>query len=163
MIAAEPVVLDTVVLSNFAASRSVEVLTSLLPRPVTVPEVRRELKRGVAEGYAFTSRALEPLGSSVTIVEPPSESVQRFEQNVDAGEAAVLAVADDQNGIAASDDRPARTLADEAGIPVTGSIGILLHAIETDELTVTTADAWIERWIEVTGYYSPVDSIEELL
>lgn len=163
MNAAVPVVLDTVVLSNFAASGSLDLLSSILHRPCTVPDVRRELERGAGEGYEFTRRALDAIDDGISLVEPPDVATSRFREELDAGEAAVLALAADRDGIAATDDRAARTLARETGITVTGSVGILVHAVERGALTPATADAWIDRWIDVTGYYSPVESIEELL
>lgn len=158
-----PAVLDTVVLSNYAASDSIETLEAVLDRPVTVPAVRRELQRGSEEGYQFTRRALDELERSIPVVEPDEGLAVRFGQDLDSGEAGVLAAAIHRGGTAATDDRPARRLARAQDVPVTGSIGVLVHAIQAGELSSRTADQWIDRWVEVAGYYSPVDSIEELL
>lgn len=158
-----PVVLDTVVLSNFAASDSLDLLDAVLGRPVTVPAVRRELHRGSQEGYQFADRAVAVVGDEIPVVRPPERLAARFRRDVDSGEAGALAVAIDRNGTVATDDRAARKAGREEGVPVSGSIGILAYAVETGELSAGTADQWIGRWVDVAGYYAPVDSIEELL
>lgn len=157
------VVFDTVVLSNFAASGTIDRLANWFEAPQTVPAVRSELRRGRDEGYQFTIRALDALDDEIPVVEPPVDIADTYGTFVDSGEASVLALAKSRGGIAATDDRAARQLAREREISVTGSVGILADAIERDRLDSETADRWLRTWQSATGYYSPVDSVDELL
>jgi hypothetical protein len=50
---AQPVVLDTTVISNFAASGSLDTLFQTLERPVVVSTVQNELSRGASYGHEF--------------------------------------------------------------------------------------------------------------
>jgi predicted nucleic acid-binding protein len=163
MSAEEPVVFDTVVLSNFAASASIDWLCSRFSTPRTVDAVERELRRGQAEGYTFVERAIDALGADLIVVETDEATVERFSECVDTGEAEAIAAATHLNGIVATDDRAARELARESEISFTGSVGILANGVHRGELDVETADRWLSEWIRVTGYYSPIKTVEELL
>lgn len=158
-----PVVFDTVVLSNFAASESIDWLCSQFSAPRTVNAVERELRRGRTEGYTFVERAIDALEAEITVLEADETIVERFSEHVDTGEAEALAAALQSNGIIATDDMAARELAREHDIQTTGSVGILADGVQRNELDSETADRWLSTWIQVTGYYSPIDSIEELL
>jgi predicted nucleic acid-binding protein len=83
--------------------------------------------------------------------------------SVDYGEAYALSAASVEDGTLATDDLAAREIADERGIPVTGSIGLLIRLVRRDAFTVDEADAVLERWIEASRYFSPVESVRELL
>lgn len=186
------VVLDATVLSNFAYTHSMDFLVEVFERLYTAREVVSELEQGVEDGYGFLERALAQLPpkmvSSATAdceISAPKLTASfvekispRLRKELDAGEAHALAVALDestwkrhahiggQDGysvVFASDDGDARTLARELDVQVTGSIGILVHGIQEDMLSVETADEWLRAWVEDIGYYSPVDSVEEVL
>jgi hypothetical protein len=58
---------------------------------------------------------------------------------------------------------PARALAADYDIALTGSIGLLVRGVVLEELTVETADAWLTTWIEERNYYAPVDSVTAAL
>ncbi|MFB6219936.1 MAG: hypothetical protein ABEH90_00735 [Halolamina sp.] len=81
---------------------------------------------------------------------------------VDPGEAAVLVLAYEHDGVAATDDGDAREVAGSLDIDSTGSLGVLAKAVHADVIDVETADEWLAEWIEY-GYYSPVKSVSELL
>lgn len=65
-----PIVFDTVVLSNFAASESIDWLCSRFCTPRTVAAVERELRRGQAEGYTFVEHAIDRLGEEIILSKP---------------------------------------------------------------------------------------------
>lgn len=88
---------------------------------------------------------------------------ERVRRKLDRGEAAALLGAVERNGSLASDDLAARNLASEHGVAVTGSVGILALGIEHGDLSIETADRWLDTWQEQRGYYAPVDSIETVL
>lgn len=159
-----PVVFDTVVLSNFAMSDSVEWLADRFERPWTVPAVEDELRRGRAEGYGFLGRLDDLLGGSIGIVKPDMGAVdERIHAGLDGGETDALIVAMQHEGLLALDDGAARDRAREYGVPVTGSIGILADGVRRNELALETAEEWLETWVIDNGYYSSVKSVAKLL
>jgi predicted nucleic acid-binding protein len=84
-------------------------------------------------------------------------------KRLDAGETHALAVARSLGGTIVTDDDPARRRAGTLGVELTGSLGILVRAIEQDRLTVDGADEKLARWINKGGYHSPVASITDIL
>lgn len=165
----QPVVLDTTVLSNFAASRASNWLFDFIERPAVAPAVRQELERGQAEGHAFLADAIDCIRDLPPVPDAnPTESgdrtlAPRIRDSLDSGEAESLYLARERGGTLATDDLAARRLASEAGIPVTGSIGLLVVGIRRGELDVATADDWLEAWRTERGYYSPVGSLDEAI
>lgn len=74
---AEATVLDTSVLSNFAHVDRIE-LVSTLPRIVTVPAVRDELRDGV-DTHTYLERALTALDDEIPVaaMESKSENLEK--------------------------------------------------------------------------------------
>lgn len=166
---AQPVVLDTTVLSNFASSGSIDWLIELLERPAATPAVRDELERGRSHGHTFLDTAIDPLGDKLSLLDVDGEDEGVLEENsairdeLDPGEAESLLVAIRHGGTLATDDLAARRLASDHGVGVTGSVGLLVLGIEQDALDVTIADQWLETWRTKRGYYAPVESIEDII
>lgn len=161
-----PVVLDTTVVSNFAASDSLGSLLRAANRPIVVPSVQLELEDGLEHGHEFLEPAVDVLRSQdeVIVVDPDDVPVHdELMRRVDPGEAASLAVARDRDGTLATDDAAARQLAKEQDVAVTGSIGLLLRCITTGELDVEVADRCLDVWVDRRNYYSPIDTVRELL
>jgi predicted nucleic acid-binding protein len=164
----QPVVLDATVLSNYASTDSVTWLTTTLAHPQTVPAVRTELDRGREVGYAYLEHALDALESGrIGIAETAPEQLQQdyptVQTRLDLGEAEALVAAQTAGGTLVTDDGPARTLATEYDIALTGSIGLLVRGVVLGELTIETADEWLTTWIEERNYYAPVDSVTAAL
>lgn len=157
-----PSVLDATILSNVAYVDRVDVL-EVLPRICTVPEVRRELEAG-AEAYPYLERALAELGDAIPVVDP-SERVETLaaerETQLDAGEAEAFSVAAVHDGTLMTDDGPARTLARDEDVPVTGSIGVLIRAVEENRVSLETADRWLTVWIDETDYRAPSSELAD--
>jgi predicted nucleic acid-binding protein len=85
-----------------------------------------------------------------------------YRKVVDAGEADCLAVAVARNGRFLSDDMAARRLAQAEGIAVSGTLGVLLHLIEQQQLTLAAADALLAQ-MRQAGYRAPVSTLRQLL
>ena len=66
---AEPVVLDTTVLSNFASSSLIPDLLAILTTPATVPAVREALQDGTNCGNEFLEMALEHVGEVIPVIQ----------------------------------------------------------------------------------------------
>lgn len=158
-----PAVLDATVLSNFASTDALWVLPAVLPRPQTVPAVQTELEHGIAEGYTFLKRADAALDEEIPVVDLPTPVPEEIATALDPGEAEAIHVAQSGGGTLVSDNRDARTLAETEELPVTGSLGVLVRGIKQDELDVETADSWLKHWQQEHEYYSPVESVSELL
>ena len=164
----QPVVLDATVLSNYASTDSVTWLTTTLDALQTVPAVRGELEQGREVGYAYLEHALDVLESGrIGIAETAPEQLQQnyreVQTRLDPGEAEALVAAHTADGTLVTDDGPARALATEYNIALTGSIGLLVRGVVLEELTVETADEWLTTWIEERNYYAPVDSVAAAL
>ena len=153
-----PVVLDATVLSNFAYTDDLSLLDALPARVVTVETVISELRAGVEDGYEFLERAT----SAIDVVDVESE-FSDLPTDLDPGETHALHVAREHDGTLATDDLAARGAARTLGMPLTGSVGILVRLVLRDDLTVDEADATLSRWINEVQYHSPVESIREVL
>lgn len=159
-----PSVLNTTVPSNYAFIDEIELL-EVLPRVCAVPAVRQELSDGKAD-HPYLQTALEAMGDAIPVVDIDAKCADltaRFETRLDTGEAEALAVAVQFDGILVTDDGPARSFAAEHDVPVTGSIGILIRAIEQDRIEASTADAWLKEWIDKADYRAPSRDISDYL
>lgn len=153
---AGPTVLDTTVLSNFAFIGRTDLLAAL-PRVCTVPEVRRELRTGV-DSYPYLQQALDHLDDTIPVVELDDRVVElilELEFRLDPGEAQALAVASFHGGTLVSDDRAARESARSLDVFVTGSIGVLVTAVEDGRIAESDAERWLKQWIKETAYRAP--------
>lgn len=164
------VVLDTTVLSNYAVSDSVSWLVDTVPTLRTVSAVHDELVRGVDAGYDQLSPAVDALDAGRIPIEEGvgsalRESYPTIRRQLDRGEAeaVVAAIERDETGVLATDDGIARTVARERDVDVTGSVGLLVRGILDGDLSVPSADAWLERWRTDGNYRAPVDSVREAL
>lgn len=149
-------VLNITVFSNFAQVDHVELLRDL-PRLVTVTAVQRELEDGV-ETHLYIEHALAVLDDGIPVISPSSAAEQLEEElleKLDPGEAQALAVAEVADGTVITDDGDARATANQRGIRVTGSIGLLVRFVEDDYITAATADEYLKRWIDDAGFRSP--------
>ena len=157
-------VLNTTVLSNFAQVDHVELLLDL-PRLVTVTAVQRELEDG-AETHLYIEHALAVLDDGIPVISP-SSSAEHLEEELleklDPGEAQALAVAEAADGTVVTDDGDARVTANQRGVGLTGSIGLLVRFVEDDYITAATADEYLKRWIDEAGFRSPARDFDAFL
>lgn len=157
-------VLNTTVLSNFAQVDHVELLLDL-PRLVTVNAVQRELEDG-AETHLYIEHALAVLDDGIPVISPSSSAEQLEEEllgKLDPGEAQALAVAEAADGTVVTDDGDARVTANQRGVGLTGSIGLLVRFVEDDYITAATADEYLKRWIDEAGFRSPARDFDAFL
>lgn len=108
----EPIVLDTTVLSNFASTDGLTLLTAVLESPVVVPAVRDELEGGKDAGHGYLDSAVDTLNDGFPMRPLPSdENFQSIRDRLGTGEAASLRAAINHGGTLATDDLAARKLA----------------------------------------------------
>lgn len=161
-------VLDATVLSNFARTESIDWLTATFGTLRTVPAVRAELDQGVEAGYEYLARAVSAIDEgSIPLLDIDDATVaERYptvRDRLDRGEAAALVAVLTDGGTLVTDDGTARTVGQDRGVPVTGSIGLLVRGIREDAVSIETADTWLQTWIQQEDYYAPVGSVTDAL
>lgn len=120
-------------------------------------EVIEEYQAGVKGGRlpAFTWETVRIL--------KPSREEQAFEQTLPQllgrGERTSLAIAFSRRAAIATDDALARKVARDLGISITGTIGILLRAVQREILSDSQAQWALDEMI-AAGYYSPVSKLD---
>ena len=161
-IPANPSVLNTTVLSNFAYVDQLWVVAGL-SGICAVPVVRKELKHGV-DDHPYLQSALDVLVDEIPVA-TVSDTVANREaivgEHLDPGEAQAFALADAHDGRLLTDDGDARSFAKDQGVTVIGSVGVLLAAIDAGKIDEATADEWLSTWIDEIGYYVPYRTISE--
>jgi predicted nucleic acid-binding protein len=161
-IPANPSVLNTTVLSNFAYIDQLWVVADL-SGICTVPVVREELEHGV-DDHPYLQSALDTLDDEIPVA-PISDTVANREAvvsgHLDPGEAQAFALADAEDGRLLTDDGDARSFAKDQGVTVVGSVGVLLAAIDAGKIDESTADEWLSTWVDEIGYYVPYRTISE--
>jgi len=129
-----------------------------------VPSVREGIERGERAGYEYLGVAVDALGESLPIREVPSDADDsEICDRLDAGDAESILGVLAHGGTVATDDLAARRVAKSRGVPVTGSVGLLVPGVERGAIASETADDWLDGWREHRGYYAPVESVKELL
>ena len=140
-IPANPSVLNTTVLSNFAYIGQLWVVAGL-SGICAVPVVREELENGV-DDHPYLQPALDILNDEIPVA-TISDTVANREAvvsgHLDPGEAQAFALADAHDGRLFTDDGDARSFAKDQGVTVVGSVGVLLAAIDAGKIDEVTAD-----------------------
>jgi predicted nucleic acid-binding protein len=153
------ILLDTTVLSNLARIGRLDLLRLALPDAVTTPQVLAELEKGRQSGYLPAGPGEWPPAVQLS---PPEESrLAGMRSILGDGEASCLAVLLERDGALFSDDLDARRSAHRQGIPVSGTLGVLVLLVEQGHLSLGQADECL-RQIIALGYRSPVPSLAAL-
>ena len=135
------------------------------------PQVGDELRKGVNAGYSYLEAVLQQLETVgpegwFRIPVPQSATEHRlrseFDQSLDPGEASCLALAISRGLTFVTDDLAARRLAEARGVPLTGTLGILIELVRQGALPLEEANAMLSAMIE-RRYRSPVDGLDELV
>lgn len=159
----QPVFLDATVCSNFASTDGMDLLAEVLESPAVTPVVCSEIEAGLEAGHDYLHNAVAAFDDTLPIRGTSIDGDHAIRSRLDAGEAATLLAAVQSNGSIATDDLAARQAATERDVQVTGSIGLLVLAVDCDRLGLEIADEWLRQWQEKRGYYAPVDSIRDVL
>ncbi|OYR81785.1 hypothetical protein DJ84_12105 [Halorubrum ezzemoulense] len=67
------------------------------------------------------------------------------------------------DGTIVTDDGDAREIASRRDVAVTGSIGVLIRAVESGDLDAEIADTHFKRWIDEAGFRSPAREFDAFL
>ena len=157
---------DTVTLSNFTLAGRFDILVERYAgRMATTTTVLDEVVRGIAEGYPLQDVLSATEDGTLEVLQLTPGERRRYQElltRLGPGEASLVAVAASRSGTIATDDRVARESCSAGGVSVTGTIGILLAATRDHQITAAEADQALLRMME-SGFYSPVNSISQLL
>lgn len=154
------VVVNNTVLSNLAQIRRPDFLQTLFGDEIVAPsQVLNEL----AEGERLRRIPVCDWSSLkvVALTQEEQTRATRFNETVDAGEAACLALAQTHGLTFLTDDRDARRLAQFAHVSISGTVGILQLLIDEGHLDLATADQLLAEMIR-KGYRSPIKSLKQL-
>lgn len=165
------VIVNTTIISNFAAVGRLDVLRNLLGQLFITNEVYAEIQDGLAEGYAFYAGIelhMSPFTANgwLHLTSLQDDEEFRMLNNMPAGlhrrEASCLAVAVRRGMAFLTDDARARAAAHGLHIAVSGTLGVLVSAVKQILLTLETADSLLNQMIQA-GYRSPHVTLVELL
>lgn len=153
--------LDNTVLTNFSLVNREDLVLNLWGhRCATTTAVLNEYQVGV-EGRKLPSDKWENL-SRIELVPEELEFAKNLSPSLGAGESSCIVAAIHRNGILVSDDADARREAKKYGLPVTGSIGILVLNVRQANLTLEQGNIILKEW-NALGYYAPVTKLDDLI
>jgi predicted nucleic acid-binding protein len=153
------VIVDTTVISNFLLISRMDILREVAGKFLTTEMVMEEIN-------VCTVRDILPpveLGMFEIINLTDYEKIlfSRLNKRFGKGEASCLAVCSSRGLRILTDDLDARRCAQRMGIPVSGTIGVLVYAAGKDMIPRQEADDLLSGMI-AKGFYSPVKRLEEL-
>ena len=163
-------ILDTTVLSNFAAAGIMELLPKVYGQTTcTTAEVLNELKQGVKRGYSHLEAAVNAVEGpkcwvKLTVLQSVDEQElsREFGEFLDPGESSCLVFAVSRDMVLATDDIAARRLATRRKVSLTGTLGLLVEMVRQEVMTLERANEVLVRMIE-QGYRSPCERLDELI
>lgn len=162
---------NTTVLSNFAATQALDLLRDTAG-PLYLPnEVYDEIAAGQMAGYAFydgIERMIVPLDRRgwlhlIAMTDEELALATTLPGYLHRGEVACLCIARQRGWGFLTDDRAARRQAQQWKIPISGTLGVLVLTVQDARLTVHEANALLMAMIVKAHYRSPVSDIGDLL
>lgn len=160
------VIFDTVVISNFAKAGQLELLRKMYPATACCSGfVVAEVLRGQRLGHSDLELLAQLLADGWPRQEDLSTPAERqlyarISVSLGDGESSCLALASERGYVFACDDRLARSEAVRLGIPLTGTVGILIKAVRIGFIDLKKANAVLKRMI-AAGFYAPVKRITQ--
>lgn len=161
------IVIDICVISNFALAGALGILEGLYRNKAYIIDiVSIEILRGIQSGH----NRLEAIPKAVQAgwlketglkLGKERELFETLSVSLGLGEASSIAVAKSRGFVFASDDRMARAEAARLGVPLTGTLGILVKAVRAGVCDLEAADGYLGKMIE-SGFFSPVRSVREI-
>ena len=158
---------DAVVLSNFAVADALEVLRHRYAGRGVVPvEVWDETAAGVARGLNALQRVDDLIAtkafSIVSLTASERARYRELRNSLGSGEAACIALSQGRGATVVTDDRRARVACRAAGLPFTGTVGILATSVRDGALTIARGEELLRK-MRTDGFYSPVARLADLL
>ena len=155
-------IVDNTVLTNFALAQQSEFLKVVGDGELfTAQEVLSEFQEGENR-----SIVLKQDWNWIQVLEIESEEERitftRANQRLGKGEAACLSLAIHRQFKILTDDLDARRYAQRRGIPVSGTIGVLVLAVKKKLILLEEGNTILQLMLQY-GYYSPYLRLDELI
>lgn len=160
------VIFDTMVISNFTKAGQLELLRNIYPATACCSGfVVAEVLRGLRQGHSDLDQLVQLLADGwprQDDLSTPAERRQyaRISVSLGDGESSCLALAAERGYVFACDDRLARSEAVRLGIPLTGTIGILIKAVRIGLIDLKKANTVLKRMV-AAGFYAPVKRVTQ--
>jgi len=156
------ILLNTTILSNFALVSKLALLRDVLGdlSPATTSQVMAEFKQGIKKSF-FPEADMSWI-KVVKLSRQEAQLLKRYNEFLGKGEASCLAVAKERGVPLATDDAKTRSTAQRLGVTITGTLGILLQAVQQRLIPLDEGNQILAAMRE-QGYFSPVTSLKELL
>lgn len=158
----EVVLADNTVLSNFALIRREDILANLFKDTLfTTGEVLEALKRG-EQRHVLPERDWQWIKVLKTESSREKFLFRLFGESLGKGESSCLSIAISRDLKVLTDDKDARKLAQRSGVPVSGTIGVLVETVREGLLSIEEGNAMLSEMIE-RGYFSPFDILDGII
>ncbi|MEM2984299.1 MAG: DUF3368 domain-containing protein [Candidatus Freyarchaeota archaeon] len=154
------VIADATVISNYVLIKRLDLLQKVVANLCTTREVFEELRFGVERGIFPAS----DLGQ-IEVLEMNSEERKVFSKLADTlgrGESSCIAIALTRGFKMLTDDLDARKYAQRFGVPVSGTIGVLVLAVNGKIISKEQGNRLLSEMIRM-GFYSSIESLDEIL
>lgn len=148
---------DTTVISNFALINRFDVLKNTI-KVCTTEEVVEELRICAEKGIFKFDFDIE----IISMNDEERMTFFRLTEKFGRGEASCLAIGMHRKVSILTDDFDARKFAQRTGVPVSGTIGVLVNAIERRIISKGEGNELLHRMIK-KGFYSPFETLDRLL
>jgi len=153
------VLIDNTVLSNFVKVRRLNLLKKAFDLIYITEQVLEEFRLGVER------EVLPEVSIDFDVLRLGDEEMELYNAlrtKLGKGEASCLAIAKYRNMKVLTDDLDARKTANILGVPVSGTIGVLVRCVEKGIATKDEADKILREMIE-RGFYSPISDLDEII
>jgi len=165
-------IVDTTVLSNFAAAQRLDLLPLLWNEIYIAYPVFEEIRKGVEDGYEFLRSVekitypLHPDGwLKIVFLEDPREVelLAKLPNKLHFGEAVSIAIAAVRGWMLLTDDRAARLHATQMKVQISGTLGILASLVRRGFLSVSEANDILRCMVVCARYRTPFADLNDLL
>lgn len=156
------IIVDNTVFTNFAFIKREDILKKVFENNLFTSEaVLEELKRGEEKGI-LPKRDWNWIKVLKIEYEQEKHNFELISRRLGKGEAACLSLAVNRNLKVLTDDLDTRIWAQRRGIPVSGTIGVLIAAINKKIISLEEGNNLLLEMIEC-GYFSPYKTLDSLL
>ena len=153
------VLVNNTVLSNFVKVNRLDILKRAFEKVYITEQVLEEFKMGVKR------EILPNIQIDFEVLKLREEELELYNTlriKLGKGEASCLAIAKKRNMNFLTDDFDARKIANILGVPVSGTIGVLIRCIEKGIISKEDGSRILKEMI-AKGFYSPISDLSEIL
>ncbi len=153
------VLVDNTVLSNFAKVNRLDLLRKAFEKIYVTEQVLEEFKLGVKRGV------LPNVSLDFEVLKLREDEIELYNSlrvKLGKGEASCLAIAKNRNMKFLTDDSDARRVANILGVPVSGTIGVLVRCVKKNIISKEKGNQILKEMIK-KGFYSPISDLDEIV